>query len=738
MKRKVRGNSPETLISLAIMIVVPWLLLADSDVYGTARENSSTATLRVAMDNNYPPYVFQAGDGTIQGILIDQWRLFEKKTGIRVEIDAMDWGNALGGMKAGQFDVIDTIFKTEERSGWLDYTRPYARLEVPVFFNSQISGISDAASLQGFAVAAKKGDAAVDLLRSQGVENLMLFNSYEEIIRAARDRKVNVFVVDKPPALYFLYKFGIIEQYKESSPLYVGEFHRAVRKGDASTLLAIDNGFALITPAELRQIEKKWYGSALLGTFPLGYTLTGVGLLLFLVASLSLWNRSLRKAVETRTRALRVSEERYRQLFNAESDAIIVVDVATLSHVEVNEAAVDLYGYSHAELMALRTTDLSAEPEETRHQITTRNGHVVIPLRYHRKKDGTVFPVEITARFFQLEGQTLLLAAMRDISDRLKAEEDLRENRRFLSDLIENSGALIFVKNRDGCYKLVNRRWEEVTGLDRENVLGRTDEALFPGEIGRQFRRNDLGVMESGKVQEMEEILDGKHGRRFFLSVKFPLRNDDGTIDGICGMTTEITERKQAEADRERLSEQLAQAYKLESIGRLAGGIAHDFNNMLGVILGHIELALLSAPQAGSLHASLKEIEKAAQRSAALTLQLLAFARKQTVIPKILDLNEVVHGMLTILRRLIGEDIEFVWLPGEELWLIKMDPSQIDQILANLCANARDAINSVGKIVISTNNASVDADFCRNKEGCRAGHFVVLSITDTGCGMDHE
>ena len=388
--------------------------------------------------------------------------------------------------------------------------------------------------------------------------------------------------------------------------------------------------------------------------------------------------------------------------------------------------------------MALRTTDLSAEPEETRHQITSRNGHVVIPLRYHRKKDGTVFPVEITARFFQLEGQTLLLAAMRDISDRLKAEEDLRENRRFLRELIENSGALIFVKNRDGCYKLVNRRWEEVTGLDRENVLGRTDEALFPGEIGRQFRRNDLRVMESGKVQEMEEILDGKHGRRFFLSVKFPLRSDDGTIDGICGMTTEITERKQAEADRERLSEQLAQAYKLESIGRLAGGIAHDFNNMLGVILGHIELALLSAPQTGAIHASLKEIEKAAQRSAALTRQLLAFARKQTVIPKILDLNEVVHGMLTILRRLIGEDIEFVWLPGEELWLIKMDPSQIDQILANLCANARDAIESVGKIVISTSNASVDADFCRNKEGCRAGHFVVLSITDTGCGMDHE
>lgn len=275
-------------------------------------------------------------------------------------------------------------------------------------------------------------------------------------------------------------------------------------------------------------------------------------------------------------------------------------------------------------------------------------------------------------------------------------------------------------------------------GLQRDKVLGRNDEELFAGEIGRQFRRNDLAVIESGEVLEKEEILAGESGSRYFLSIKFPLRNDDGTINGICGMTTEITERKQAEAERERLCEQLAQAYKLESIGRLAGGVAHDFNNMLGVILGHIELALLRAPQSGPLHTSLKEIEKAAQRSAALTRQLLAFARKQTAVPKVIDLNERVHGMLTILHRLIGEDIEFVWQPGADLWPIKMDPSQIDQILANLCANARDAIDSVGRIVIGTGNIRVDDVFCRDREGCREGDFVVLSINDTGCGMDRE
>jgi nitrogen-specific signal transduction histidine kinase len=203
-------------------------------------------------------------------------------------------------------------------------------------------------------------------------------------------------------------------------------------------------------------------------------------------------------------------------------------------------------------------------------------------------------------------------------------------------------------------------------------------------------------------------------------------------------MTTEITERRQAEADRERLNEQLAQAYKMESIGRLAGGVAHDFNNMLGVILGHVELALPHAAPPGPLRASLTEIEKAARRSADLTRQLLAFARKQTVIPKVLDLNQVVSNMLTILRRLIGENIKLVWRPGNELWPIKVDPSQIDQILANLCANARDAITGVGKIEIGTENSRVSTACSSENEGCREGDFIVLTISDTGCGMDPD
>ncbi len=162
--------------------------------------------------------------------------------------------------------------------------------------------------------------------------------------------------------------------------------------------------------------------------------------------------------------------------------------------------------------------------------------------------------------------------------------------------------------------------------------------------------------------------------------------------------------RQESERQRQLLEDQLFQAQKLEAVGRLAGGVAHDFNNMLGVILGHAELALMRTDPAHPLHTSLEEILKAAKRSAELTRQLLAFARRQTIAPKVLDLNATVEGMFAMLRRLIGEDINLTWAPKADVWSVKMDPAQIDQILANLCVNARDAISGVGKITIETAN----------------------------------
>ena len=200
----------------------------------------------------------------------------------------------------------------------------------------------------------------------------------------------------------------------------------------------------------------------------------------------------------------------------------------------------------------------------------------------------------------------------------------------------------------------------------------------------------------------------------------------------------DVSQRRQAEADRVKLQDQLVQAQKMESIGRLAGGVAHDFNNMLQVILGNTALTLDELPSGSSLRDGIVEIEKSAKRSADLTRQLLTFARKQTVTPRVLDLNEVIAGMLKLLRRLIGENIDLVWLPGTSLWPVSIDPSQVDQIMANLCVNARDVIHGVGRISIETLNLTLDDTYAASHPDCVPGDYVLLSVSDSGHGMDPE
>ncbi|OYW76470.1 MAG: hypothetical protein B7Z37_08530 [Verrucomicrobia bacterium 12-59-8] len=277
-------------------------LVAGFLLAGMGASGQQPAPLRkisVVMDDNFPPYVFRDSAGGLQGIIIDQWRAWEKKTGVSAEISGMDWGEAVSRMKAGEFDVIDSVFETPERAKYLDFSKSYATIQVPIFFRATISGITDVASLRGFPVAAKTGDATALILQDRGISPLLLYNNYEAIITAARERKVNVFVVDKPPALYFLHKQGLETEFRMSEPITTGEFHRAVRKGNASLLQVIEKGFADVGRPEFARIEKKWFGQTLGGARYLrylGYGVLGGGTLMVLLVG---WNYGLCASVKS-------------------------------------------------------------------------------------------------------------------------------------------------------------------------------------------------------------------------------------------------------------------------------------------------------------------------------------------------------------------------------------------------------------------------------------------------------
>jgi len=215
-------------------------------------------------------------------------------------------------------------------------------------------------------------------------------------------------------------------------------------------------------------------------------------------------------------------------------------------------------------------------------------------------------------------------------------------------------------------------------------------------------------------------------------------RDAAGRAQRMIGTHIDITERKHTEEEREKLKGQLLHSQKMESVARLAGGVAHDFNNMLTVIQGHADLAMMHLQPDDPSFRRFSTIRDIAQRSAELTQQLLAFARKQVIAPIVLDLNKTVKSMLNMLRRLIGEDVELAWVPGKGLWTVKADPTQIDQILANLCVNARDAIAGVGRIVVATENCSLDKEYCAAHSGFVPGDYVRIAVSDNGCGMDKQ
>ena len=590
--------------------------------------------------------------------------------------------------------------------------------------------------------------------------------------------------------------------------------------------------------------------------------------------------------------ALRESGEDYQQLFEAESDAIFLIDNESGQILRVNHAACVMYGYTHDELLSLRNVDLSAEPDQT--QKVTRGTPpdsdrvVAIPLRWHRKKDGTPFPVEISGRFFVRRGRPVHIAAMRPISERLELEaaqtfllqcglpgtgEDFFASlARYLAktldmeyiciDLLEGDGLnaqtvavynegrfetnLRYALKDTPCGAVVDKgiccypqgvrhlfpQDEALQELRAESYFGTTlmdskgrpiglialighrplenpkrAESLLrlvgPRAAGELERRQAEAALREGETRysmTLAAVNDGfwewhvPSGKAVFSPIyyamlgyeneEFPATYDswralvhpedldrvehdlqrsieknegfaidlrmktksgewlwvstrgrsveqdaEGKTVRMLGTLSDIDERK-------RLEDQLRQAQKMESVGRLAGGVAHDFNNILQVILTNADLVQDTLAPGTPAREAIDEVSTAARRAADLVRQLLAFSRRQIIQPVNVDLNDLIQGVLKMLRRVIGEHIRLHFVPGERLATVFVDKGQIEQVLMNLCVNARDAMPRGGTLSIETEDVTLDAEFCRDHPWASEGRYSLVSVTDTGHGMD--
>jgi PAS domain S-box-containing protein len=319
-----------------------------------------------------------------------------------------------------------------------------------------------------------------------------------------------------------------------------------------------------------------------------------------------------------------------------------------------------------------------------------------------------------------------------EVKERRQTEAALRASQELLQGIIDNSGAVICVKDVEGRYLLVNQRFSELFHAGKEQALGRTDFEIFPADRALAYRANDTRVLASGTPLQWEEISDHDDGPHTYLTLKFPLRSADGRIFATCGISTDITERKQLET-------KLLEVQKLNSIGQLAGGVAHDFNNILTAIIGYAELVAHRVPRGNPVGADVEQIQRAAERAARLTRQLLIFARRGVVEVTLINLNELTQHVLQLLRRLIGENIELSVKAGAQLWPVMGDAGQFEQVLVNLAVNARDAMPKGGRLGIETENVVVDEAYLRSRRiALPVGEYVRLTVSDTGHGMKDE
>jgi PAS domain S-box-containing protein len=321
-----------------------------------------------------------------------------------------------------------------------------------------------------------------------------------------------------------------------------------------------------------------------------------------------------------------------------------------------------------------------------------------------------------------------VIVVISDITERKQAEEE----RERLSVAIDQTAETVLVTDAEGRIQYVNPAFEQISGYMRAEVVGETPRILKSGEHDEAFYKEMWDTLSRGDAWRGRLVNKNKDGTLYTAEASIsPVKTASGETVSYVAVQRDITEEL-------KLEEQFRQAQKMESVGRLAGGVAHDFNNMLCVILANAVLAMERVDSDHELKTRLADIHRAAERSADLTRQLLAFARKQIIVPRVVDLNETVARMVKMLRRVIFEGIVLDWLPGSPGSLVKVDPSQIDQVLTNLCVNARDAIEDVGKVSIETRNVTLDEADCADRPGFVPGEYVVLAVSDNGCGMNKE
>ncbi len=435
---------------------------------------------------------------------------------------------------------------------------------------------------------------------------------------------------------------------------------------------------------------------------------------------------------------LREKEQRFRTIFQTGPDAISINRIEDGVYLEINDRFTELVGYAREEIIGKSVMDVHLWADRERQadflKELWQKGEVQNFKARFRVKSGAIRIGSISARRIDLGGIPCVISLARDITEVKQAEEQINR----LAEVVQQAHEAVVITDLNAKIQYVNPAFERLTGYTAEEAVGKNPRILKSGKHGREFYQTLWKTIKSGKPWHGTFMNQKKNGELFWEDATiFPIKNPAGEMIAYAAVKRDITKER-------HLEEQLRQSQKLEAVGQLAGGIAHDFNNILTAINGYSEMLLMDLEPEDPRRGDVEEILKAGNRAARLTRQLLAFGRKQVIHPEVLNVNAQIHESMGMLRRLIGENMNLQLQLSPEVWTIKADRSQFEQILINLIVNARDAIEeartraSEMKITIETANFTLDEQYVAEHAGARPGQFVMLAVSDTGKGMDED
>ncbi|MDB6093092.1 MAG: domain S-box [Verrucomicrobia bacterium] len=691
--------------------------------------------LRIGIEYNAKPLSYRDEMGQAAGFSADLIHEMSKHGDFEPELISGPWSFILQEFQAGRIDVLANVTITEERKAYMDFSISHAYLHGIAYYRRDHAPIRKTADLAGATVGALKGSVAYlsALAHPEWRVNVKGFTSMTEALAATNRGECDaaLFLLPLPRTIE---NQGLRGEFLED---IVFKFHFAVHPGETASLALLNEQLAEVRHnGEFDVLWRKWIGP--IEPHPIRLDdlrpyLIPLGLILITVSALFWWQRRMLARVSAQALALRESEARFRSTFEFAGTGMALVD-AEGRVLRTNTVLQKMLGYTETEL--LRRTfmeltfpaDIDTDVTLYKELMSGQRDSYHIEKRYLRKDGRTIWTHLNVSIVKGAEGVPLYAVTMvEDITEHKRMQDALHLSQGRLQAILDHSPALIYVKNLEGRFLLTNRLFNEKFKHGSTGLIGMTIRDLVRPAEADLGEEHDRLVIEKGSPITMEHKNEEDGVTKTYLAVRFPLRDTQGQIYALGGVETDITEY-------ESLQAQFVQAQKMDAFGQLAGGIAHDFNNILAVLMIQLNLLTLDRTLPALTITKLRSLEDITQKAARLTRQLLMFSRREATTMHVMDLNQALVDVFKMLGRILGEHIDMTLKNRTAPMWINADSSMMEQVVMNLCVNARDAMPEGGRLMVDTEVVEFHAAHAH--ESRRAGRFVCLTVSDTGQGMD--